>query len=206
VEASTEQDAKAQADAERAEREAAKQAERDAKARAKAEEKERKAKEAAEAKAAKTAERIAKIVGEVEWEGDAPTPETVEAARELVKARKAELRANRPKKAPLTLSQRRAVLNLADAGKKGLVPKTGFNALPLDHLVGVGLAETFQTKTDKVEKVTEGEGDDKKTVEKTVKVDATGYRLTDAGIERAKEINPKWQTWKPEREETPAAS
>lgn len=215
MEASTTQDAAAK-DAERKAAEEAKQAEREAKAKEREEAKAEKARLAAEAKAQRETEAITKILADLP-EDKRPTGDALKdidraKARELVKAYKAEERANRPKKAPLTLSQRRAVLNLADAGKKGIVPKTGFNALPLDHLVGVGLAEKFDTQVEKVEQVKEGEGDDAKTVERKSKVDATGYRLTDAGKARAGEINPKWQTWKPDApatesvEETPAAS
>lgn len=210
---------KAAADAARAEAEKAKQAEREAKAKAREEEKAAKAKAAEEAKAAKVQERIAKLVGEVEWEGDAPTPETVEEARELVKARKAEIRANRPKKAPLTLSQRRALLRLGDGD---VVAKTDFNALPLQHLVEVGLAEQYVATVEvphtetvekevKIPKAEQEEGGPttktvKEKVESTKKVERPGFRLTDAGKARVKEINPKWLDWKPAAsQETSAA-
>jgi len=126
----------------------------------------------------------------------AAAKENVTKVREAEKARKAEERKNRPKKAPLTLSQRRALLNL---GESAQVPKTDFNRLPYEHLVSVGLA---QSKTVQVDgptiKETVGEGDDKKVVEKPgPKVDALQYTLTDTGKERVGEINPKWKDWKP---------
>lgn len=131
----------------------------------------------------------------------AKAKEAVTAAKDAEKERRAEERKNRPKKAALTLSQRRALLKLGDAAQ---VPSTEFNKLPYEHLVSVGLA---QTKTVKIDgppvKTTEGEGDDKKTVEKPgPKVDSTQYSLTDTGKERVKEINPKWRDWKPAATET----
>lgn len=125
------------------------------------------------------------------------------AARDAEKARKAEERANRPKKAPLTLSQRRALLKLGDAGAKGIVPKTDFNALPYQHLVGVELAETKTVKVDGPEIVVKGEGDKPDTTKPGPKVEATAYVLSATGKERVKEINPKWLDWKPDA--TPAA-
>lgn len=196
-------------DAERTAKAEAAQAERDRKAQEREAAKAEKARVAAETKAQRETEAITKILADLPEDKRPTDLDGVDRAkaRELVKAYKAEERANRPKKAPLTLSQRRAVLNLADAGKTGIVPKTGFNALPLDHLVGVGLAETFETTKDVVTKVKEGEGDDEKTVERTDQVPATGYRLTDTGRERAGEINPKWKDWKPAPvEETADAS
>lgn len=212
----TEQDTTA---ADKAAADKAKQAEREAKAKAREEAKAAKAKEQAEARAAKELEAINKILADLpddrvdalrKQHGDGLTRQH---ARDAVKAFKAEERANRPKKAPLTLSQRRALLNLGDAKAKGVVPKTPFNALPLQHLVDVGLAEPFETKGEQVVKETvekevpipeadQKEGGPttktvKEKVEKTVKVDATGFRLTEAGKARVKEINPKWQTWKP---------
>lgn len=191
---------------------AAKEAERQAKAAEREAERERKAKEREEAKAAKEAERaeakakaqkekVDKILSEIP-EDKRPTKGTGDGgavtlsdAREAVKAHKAAERANRPKLAPLTLSQRRAMLNLADGP---IVPKSGFNALPLDYLVGVGLAQKEDVKVDETYTETEGTGDDKKTVEKTRKVTKTQYSLTDEGRARVEKVNPKWKTWKPE--------
>lgn len=218
--AGTEQDTKAQADEERAAKEAAKQAEREAKAAEREAAKAKAAEEKAAAKAAREREAVVKILQDGEIDPSTVADDISRAdARELVKAKRAEERANRPKKASLTLSQRRALLRL---GEGEVVPKTAFNSLPLDHLVSVGLAETFETqredvvtetvdKTVKIPKSEQTEGGPtekvvKDKVEKTVKVDATGYRLTDAGKERVGEINPKWLTWKPEGQETPAAS
>lgn len=218
--AGTEQDAKAQADAERAAKEAAKQAEREAKAKEREEAKAKAAEEKAAAKAAREREAVVKILQDGEIDPTTVADDISRAdARELVKAKRAEERANRPKKAPLTLSQRRALLRL---GEGEVVPKTAFNSLPLDHLVDVGLAEKFDAKRDdivtetvenevaipKKEQVEGGPTTKtvKEKVEKTVQVDATGYRLTDTGKERVSEINPKWLTWKPAGTETPAAS
>lgn len=150
----------------------------------------------ADAKAADaTVDAAQATVAEAE-QAVASAKEGVTTARAEEKRIKAEERANRPKKAPLTLSQRRALLNLGDAGKKGIVPKTAFNALPLEHLVSVGLAEKFES-TREVEVKVKGEGDKPDTT-KTEKQPADGYRLTDGGRERVKEINPKWKDWKPE--------
>lgn len=214
MEASAEAAAKAKADEERAAKAAAREEEKKRKAEEREAAKAAKAAEAEAAKQAKTAEQIAKLVGEVEWEGDAPTFETVAEAREAVKTRKAEIRAAKPKKAPLTLSQRRAMLRLAEAGKAGIVPKTDFNALPFIHLVGVGLAEEFDgtvevtvkktvEKEVEIPKAEREEGGPttktvKEKVDETETREAKGYRLNDAGVERAGEINPKWKDWKPE--------
>jgi hypothetical protein len=206
------QDDKAAKDAER-------KAAAEAKAKERAEAKAAKAAAAAEAKAARTAEQITKVVSSVEWDGDAPTFETVAEAREAVKNRRAEIRASRPKKAPLTLSQRRALLRLGDGD---VVAKTDFNALPLQHLVSVGLAESFTGTVDEVVKETvekevkipkaeQVEGGPttktvKEKVESTRQVERPGFRLTDEGKARVKEINPKWLEWKPAaKEEAPAA-
>lgn len=145
--------------------------------------------------ATKTVDAATKTVATLEQEV-AAAKENVGKVRDAEKARKAEERANRPKKAPLTLSQRRALLKLGEAAQ---TPSTEFNRLPFEHLVSVGLA---QTKTVKIDgptiKETTGEGDDKKTVEKPgPKVDAVQYSLTDTGKERVGEINPKWREWKP---------
>lgn len=124
--------------------------------------------------------------------------EQKKAAREAEKAAKAEERKNRPKKAPLTLSQRRALLKLGDAGAKGIVPKSDFNALPLQHLVNVELAETKSVKVDGPPVTVKGEGDKPDTTKPGPKVDATAYVLSAKGKERVKDINPKWLDWKPE--------
>lgn len=126
----------------------------------------------------------------------AAAKENVTKVRDAEKARKAEERKNRPKKAPLTLSQRRALLKLGDGP---VTPTTDFNRLPYEHLVSVGLAETKTVKIDgPTVKETVGEGDDKKVVEKPgPKVDAVQYSLTDTGKARVGEINPKWKDWKP---------
>jgi hypothetical protein len=151
------------------------------------------------AKETKTAnaevDRLTKAVATGE-QAVAAAKENVTKTRDAEKARKAEERKNRPKKAPLTLSQRRALLKLGDGAA---TPSTDFNRLPYEHLVSVGLA---QTKTVKIDgptiKETTGEGEDKKVVEKPgPKVDAVQYSLTDAGKARVSEINPKWKDWKP---------
>lgn len=216
------EEVKAQKDAEREAKAKEAQAQKEAKAKEAAEAKARKAQEASEAKLKRQAEQVAKILSEGGVEkgsshfpkpADKGTPITVAQARDAVKALKAEERANRPKKASLTLSQRRAMLNLAEAGESGVVPKTGFNALPLQHLVDVGLAESFETKTTKpkvetVEKeveIPEAERKEggpttrtvKEKVESTETVKATGFRLTESGMARSGEINPKWKNWKP---------
>lgn len=134
---------------------------------------------------------------------------TLKDAREAVKAKKAEERANRPKKASLTLSQRRAVLKLADGP---IAPHTDFNQLPLKHLVSVGLAQTetvtvqepyTETESKEVE-IPESERKEggpttktvKEKVEKLRDVERTQYSLTEDGVARAQELNPKWKTWK----------
>jgi hypothetical protein len=215
-----EKDAQAAKEQERAEQAKAREAEREAKRAEREAAKAKQAEERAAAKAAKEREKIEALAKENKidlgsvtgtGEGDAVTLKDV---REAVKAKKAEERANRPKKAPLTLSQRRAMLNLGDAGEEGVVPKTGFNALPLDYLVSVGLAETFDSTREITEKTTvdveqeipEAEREEGGPTTRTVKekrdetktVPATGYRLSETGQARVKEINPKWQTWKPD--------
>ncbi len=70
------------------------------------------------------------------------------------------------RKAKLTLSQRRALLRLQDAGS--IRPESGFRALPFVYLGSVGLA---------VE--TDGE-----------------WGLSEAGIARAAEINPGYLDWR----------
>lgn len=73
----------------------------------------------------------------------------------------------KPRKASLTLSQRRALLRLQDAGREGIVPAAAFRALPFVHLVDVGLAIQ----------------------------DGDAYRLTPIGEDRADEINPGYRVW-----------
>lgn len=127
---------------------AADKAKAEAKAKAAADKKAAAAKAKADAKAKKDAERAEK-----------------KAADEAAKKARAEERANRPKKVPLTLSQRKCILALA---KKAATPTTAANAKPLDYFVANGLA----TKS--------GSGDKVK------------YTITAAGKERAKEVNPKY--------------
>lgn len=135
----------------------------------------------------------------------APAGEQVKAARKGVtdakkaadaeeKAKRAEERKNRPKKASLTLSQRRALLKL---GEGPVEVVTAMNRQPLDYLVSVELAEVKEDE--RTTSTTTGEGDEAKTVESKTTVYA--YSLTEKGTERVKEINPKWLTWKPERGE-----
>jgi hypothetical protein len=133
----------------------------------------------------------------------------VAAAKEREAAAKAEERANKPKKAPLTLSQRRALLKLGDGPQ---TPSTGFNALPYEHLVNVGLA-TVETvpveipKTRKVEQeeeIPESERKENGPTTRKIKVDEEytetierkQFTLNELGTERVTEINPKWKTWR----------
>lgn len=119
------------------------------------------------------------------------------AAKEAEKAKRAEERANRPKKAPLTLSQRRAVLKLAESP---LRPTTDMNRTPLDYLVSVGLAQVTEVDHEVSETVKNpkaGEDGQPDTIEKTSTVKLGEYTLTDEGKTRAGELNPKWKTWKP---------
>jgi pyruvate/2-oxoglutarate dehydrogenase complex dihydrolipoamide acyltransferase (E2) component len=193
-----------------------------AKAQAKAEadaaekaERERKAEEKRQAKITAEDEKIAALLRENEVDRSAVTGTgdagrvTLKDAREFVKAKKAEERANRPKKAPLTLSQRRAVLKLADGP---IAPHTDFNQLPLKHLVEVGLAQTetvtvqepyveVTNREVEIPKDERKEGGpttrtEKVKEEKLRDVERSQYSLTELGIERAKELNPKWKTWK----------
>lgn len=76
------------------------------------------------------------------------------------------------RKASLTLSQRRALLRLLD--EESIQPATAFKALPFEHLVEVGYAESSQTDD------TEGEA---------------SYTLTPKGKERAESINPGYRIW-----------
>lgn len=210
-------------DAQRAEAAKAKEAEKAEKAKAAEAAKAAKAEETAKAKAAREQEKVTKVLAELP-EDKRPTEDldklTLANARDLVKAHKAEERANKPKLPPLTLSQRRAVLKLKEGDQ---VPKTDFNAIPMKYLVSVGLAETFETtrevektKTvDREEPLPEPEGGFKegapttKTVKdkvtEKVSEPATGYRLTEAG--KAREVNAKWRDWKPEsRSDAPVAA
>jgi small-conductance mechanosensitive channel len=148
---------------------------------------------------AQASQRVDQLGAEVDTAKNA-----VKTAREADKAAKAEARANRPKKAAMTLSQRRALLKLGDGP---ITPHTAFNQLPLQHLVSVGLAqvevvEVPEEYTEVVEKTeTKGEGDDAKEVtikvkeKKTRQVERNQYSLTDEGTARVGELNPKWKTW-----------
>jgi pyruvate/2-oxoglutarate dehydrogenase complex dihydrolipoamide acyltransferase (E2) component len=210
----TEEKSQEQVDAEKAEAAAAKKAEKERKAKEKAEadaarkaereqEKARKAQEKAEAKAKADREKVEALAKENELdlstvkgtgEGDTVTLRDV---RDAVKAKKAEERANRPKKAPLTLSQRRAVLKLASGA---LRPTTDMNRTPLEYLVSVGLAKVEEVLQDvevDVPNPKAGEDGEPKTVKETKSQSVREYSLTDEGVARAKEINPKWETWKP---------
>lgn len=214
---------KAAADAKRAEAAKAKEEERKAKAEAKAAEKAKRDQEKAEAKAARDQEKITKAATEggvdldsIKGSGDAGKV-TLGDVREAVKVKKAEERKNRPKKAALTLSQRRSLLVLGDGP---VVPKTDFNRLPLDYLVTVGLAQVGEAKVD--ETYTETETKDveipeaerveggpttksvKEKVEKTRQVTKPQFTLTDLGKERLSDINPKWRDWRPEKVEASA--
>lgn len=202
---------KAAKDAERKAKAEQREAERQAKAKEREEAKAAKEKERAEAKAAAAKEKVDKAMAELPEDkrptkgtGDGGTV-TLGDVREAIKAWKAEERANKPKLAPLTLSQRRAMLVLADGP---VVPKSGFNALPLDYLVSVGLAQKEEVLVDETYTETEGTGDEKKQVEKTRSVPKTQYSLTDDGVARVEKVNPKWKTWKPDTatatESTPA--
>lgn len=129
--------------------------------------------------------------------------EAKKAEAEAAKAKRAEERANRPKKASLTLSQRRAVLKLAEGP---LRPTTQMNRTPLDYLCSTDpplaqcedVTETV-TKTVKVDNPKKGEEGEPDKIDSTEEIEVTlkAYSLTDAGKERAGEINPKWRTWKP---------
>lgn len=210
-----------QADAETAK---AAKAEADA---AKAAERERKAEEKRVAKIKAEDEKVTALLQENEVDKSAITGTgddgrvTLKDAREFVKAKKAEERANRPKKAPLTLSQRRALLKLGDGP---ITPHTDFNQLPLKHLVNVGLAkveevlvdEEYQETVSKEVEIPEAERKEDGPTTKTEKVKETKtrqvarnqYSLNDDGIARVQEINPKWKTWKAPSNDsaTPAAT
>lgn len=161
----------------------------------------------AEATVAEAKETLAQNSSRVDQLGaEVDTAKTaVKEAREADKKAKAEARASKPKKAPMTLSQRRALLKLADGP---MAPHTAFGQLPLQHLVSVGLAqvETVEVPEEYDEVVetteTQGEGEDAKSVvvktkqTKTRQVERNQYSLTEAGQARVTEINPKWKTWK----------
>lgn len=181
-------------DKERAEAKAKKDAER-------AEAKAAKAKEREAAKAAKAKERITKVLADLPEDKRPEGDVTIEQARELVKAHKAEERANKPKKASLTLSQRRAVLKLQ---KSPLRPSTDMNRTPLDYLCSVGLAQATNVETEvertvKIDNPKASEDGEPAKIDQTTteKVTVKEYTLTDEGTARAAEINPKWETWKP---------
>lgn len=176
---------------------------------------ERKAEEKRQARIAVEDEKVVALLKENEIDRSAVKATgdegrvTLKDAREAVKAKKAEERANRPKKASLTLSQRRAVLKLADGP---IAPHTDFNQLPLKHLVSVGLAQTetvtvqepyteIESKDVEIPESERKEGGPttktvKEKVEKLRDVERTQYSLTEDGQARAQELNPKWKTWK----------
>ncbi len=184
-----------------------------------------KAKEQAEAKAAALKAKIETAATEGGVKLDDITGTGAEGAitladvKKAVQARKAEERASRPKKAALTLSQRRAVLKLADGP---ITPANAFNATPLEYLKSVGLAqsetvsvdEPYTEKEDQEQPIPEAErkegGPTTKTVKvavgKTRSVNRERYSLTDEGRKRAGELNPKWKTWKPEGSESTTAA
>lgn len=164
-------------------------------------------KEKAEATVAEAKETMAQNSSRVDQLGaEVDTAKTaVKEARDADKKAKAEARAAKPKKAPMTLSQRRALLKLGDGP---IAPHTAFNQLPLQHLVSVGLAqvETVEVPEEYEEVVetteTQGEGEAAKSVvvktkqTRTRQVERNQYSLTEAGEARVTEINPKWKTWK----------
>jgi len=200
---------------------AAAQADREAKEA----ERQRKAEEKRQAKIKAEDEKVVALLKENELDRSSITGTgdegriTLKDAREAVKAKRAEERANRPKKAPLTLSQRRAVLKLADGP---IAPSTDFNQLPLKHLVEVGLAqvetvtvqEPYTETVSKEVEIPEAErtegGPTTKTVKEKVEnlrdVERNQYSLTEAGQARAQELNPKWKTWKAPSAESDAAA
>lgn len=149
---------------------------------------------------AQASSRVDQVAAEVKTARDA-----VKAAREVDKVARAEERKNQPKKASMTLSQRRALLKLGDGP---ITPHTAFNQLPLQYLVSVGLAqvevvkvpEEYQETVEQTETV--GEGDDAKEVTTKVKetrtreIERNQYSLSEAGQARVGEINPKWKTWR----------
>jgi pyruvate/2-oxoglutarate dehydrogenase complex dihydrolipoamide acyltransferase (E2) component len=195
-----------------------KAAAKEAKAKERAEAKEKAAKEREEAKARKQAEQAeakAKAAqekieaaakdGEIDLSTVKGTGDdgavTLKDVREAIKTKRAEERANRPKKAALTLSQRRAVLKLAETP---LRPTTDMNRTPLEYLKSVGLAdsrdvEASVSKTVKVDNPKAGEEGEPAKIDQTTEelVTVQEYFLTEQGATRAGEINPKWKTWKP---------
>lgn len=149
----------------------------------------------------------------------AQAKKAVTEAREVEKAAKAKARAETPKKASLTLSQRRALLKLGDGP---VTPHTAFNQLPLQHLVRTGLAKIDEVevpveKTEKVEvevEIPEAERTEGGPTTKTVKetqttteqVKRNQYSLTELGESRVGEINPKWKTWRAPSQSAAAVS
>lgn len=87
----------------------------------------------------------------------------------------------KPKKAGLTLSQRRALLRLLDAMDEGVSPASAFKSLPYEKLVDVGYAD--RTILD--------ENSDDVTNDAGIGV----YTLTDEGLDRAMSINPGYRVW-----------
>lgn len=205
------------------------QADEQAQAQAAADEKARKAQEKADEKARQDAARVeAKAAKEQERIQAEATKAAIDLAslvgtgtdgaitladvRQAAKAKRAEERAARPRKAPMTLSQRRAIVKLHEDGPQ--VAKTDFNTLPFDYLVKVGLAaredvtiqEEYIAKEEQDVEVPEAERVEggpttkkvKVTITKTRDVVKPQYSLTDAGKARAPEINRKWKTWKPD--------
>jgi hypothetical protein len=95
---------------------------------------------------------------------ETPAPIETPAAPET----DASVKERKPRKPSLTLSQRRALLRLQDAGDDGVTPSSAFRALPFEHLRSVGYAD----------------------------VDADGaYTLTDDGRDRADAVNPGYRAW-----------
>lgn len=160
---------------------------------------------AAELAQSEADEAVTKLVA-LEAEAKAAVKSARDAAskakKDQVEQAKAE-RANRPRKAPLTLSQRRAVLNLSNGAVR---PRNAMNQTPLDYLVGVGLAQVEVVDEPRETPVTTKAEDGTETVEvQKSTVQVREYTLTDAGRERAGEVNPKWLGWKPERPSTAAS-
>lgn len=213
------------ADTAAADQAAAAKAERERKAAEKAEQKRVADEQRAQAKAAREQEKIQKEASDAGIDlasitGTGPDSAVLlKDVRDAVKAKRKAEREAQPKKAPMTLSQRRAIVKLADDGPQ--VARTGFNELPYDYLVSVDLATrndvtVAQPYTEKEEQDVEipaaerveGGPTTKKVkvdVEKTRDVVRPQYELTDKGRERAEGVNRKWKTWKPESR-SPAAT
>lgn len=193
AEKAAKEQAKQEAAAKKAEGKAAKEAERATKQAAKEAEKQKRDEERATAKAERE-----KIAAEKKAEREAKRE-----AREAEKAKKAEERASRPKVPPMTLSQRRATLNLADGPMR---PTTAMNRTPLDYLVSVGVAQVQEIEEDreatrKVPNPKASEDGQPKELDEayTETVVYREYTLTDEGKAVAERVNPKWKTWKPDR-------